>query len=159
MSAEDWTEERVKRLKVLWAQGLSGSQIARELNKLDGGKLSRNAVIAKRDRLKLPKREAPHAKLKREMPVRGPRVAKPKPAPVEPPRASVCDLAPLVLDNGKPAGVFDLTDSMCKFPIGDPSEADFAFCGRESSHGPYCKDHARLAYQPSGEGEKRRKAA
>jgi GcrA cell cycle regulator len=38
---------------------------------------------------------------------------------------------------------------MCKFPIGDPPDQDFAFCGRPSCVGPYCMDHARLAYQPS----------
>ncbi|GIK48012.1 MAG: hypothetical protein BroJett013_07090 [Alphaproteobacteria bacterium] len=159
MSAEDWTEERVNKLKTLWAQGLSCSQIAAQL----GGGFTRNAVIGKRMRLGLPDRmtagRSYPARAKRTVKVERPRVAKPKPAPVEPPRPIICDLAPLVLENGKPAGVFDLTDSMCKFPIGDPSDSDFAFCGRESSHGPYCKDHARLAYQPSGEGEKRRKAA
>jgi GcrA cell cycle regulator len=46
---------------------------------------------------------------------------------------------------------------MCKYPIGDPTEADFAFCGRASASGPYCQDHARLAYQPS-QAKKRRTA-
>ncbi len=46
------------------------------------------------------------------------------------------------------ATVFSLTDAMCKFPIGDPRDADFAFCGRDARCGPYCGAHARLAYQP-----------
>jgi hypothetical protein len=37
---------------------------------------------------------------------------------------------------------------MCKWPIGDPSTDGFTFCGRRSSEGPYCGEHARIAYQP-----------
>ena len=38
---------------------------------------------------------------------------------------------------------------MCKWPIGDPSSDDFTFCGRRAGEdGPYCVDHARIAYQP-----------
>jgi GcrA cell cycle regulator len=38
---------------------------------------------------------------------------------------------------------------MCKWPIGDPATAEFTFCGRRSGdEGPYCVEHARLAYQP-----------
>ena len=35
------------------------------------------------------------------------------------------------------------------------NDADFAFCGRGAVCGPYCQDHARLAYQPS-QAKKRR---
>ncbi len=45
------------------------------------------------------------------------------------------------------ASVLSLTDEMCKFPIGDPTEPTFAFCGRAVHRGPYCLEHARLAYQ------------
>ena len=37
-----------------------------------------------------------------------------------------------------------------KFPIGDPTDAAFAFCGRSSSCGPYCTAHAKLCYVPNG---------
>jgi GcrA cell cycle regulator len=43
-----WTDERVERLKKLWADGLSASQIAGEL-----GGITRNAVIGKVHRLGL----------------------------------------------------------------------------------------------------------
>ena len=37
----------------------------------------------------------------------------------------------------------------CQWPIGDPSTDDFTFCGRRAGEdGPYCLDHARVAYQP-----------
>lgn len=53
MSAEDWTEERITFLRKHWA-GLSNASLARELNKLPGGFISRSAVIGKGHRLRLP---------------------------------------------------------------------------------------------------------
>jgi GcrA cell cycle regulator len=42
-----------------------------------------------------------------------------------------------------------LTEGMCRWPIGDPQQADFHFCGRNKVTGlPYCEAHARRAYQP-----------
>ena len=46
-----WTPERVEKLRKLWADGLSCSQIANEL-----GHTSRNAVIGKAHRIGLPQR-------------------------------------------------------------------------------------------------------
>ena len=47
------------------------------------------------------------------------------------------------------ATVLTLGARMCKWPIGDPSSDEFTFCGRRNSDdGPYCQDHARVAYQP-----------
>ena len=50
-----WTEERVELLKKLWMEGLSASQIAGVL----GEGVTRNAVIGKVHRLKLPGRARP----------------------------------------------------------------------------------------------------
>ena len=47
-----WTDERIELLRALWADGMSCSRIAGEL----GGGISRNAVIGKVHRLKLPAR-------------------------------------------------------------------------------------------------------
>ena len=49
-----WTDERVERLKTLWSEGLSASQIATEL-----GAVTRNAVIGKVHRLGLSGRAKP----------------------------------------------------------------------------------------------------
>ena len=51
----------------------------------------------------------------------------------------------------------ELTERTCKWPVGDPLKEDFHFCGAEACDGsPYCKYHARMAYQPVTE---RRRAA
>ncbi len=49
-----WTDERIDRLKALWMQGMTASQIADEL-----GGVSRNAVIGKAHRLGLQSRPSP----------------------------------------------------------------------------------------------------
>lgn len=47
------------------------------------------------------------------------------------------------------ATVLTLGAHMCKWPIGDPATAEFTFCGRRATdEGPYCIEHARVAYQP-----------
>lgn len=70
----------------------------------------------------------------------------PKPAPVE----------PAVLPSGEFATVLTLRDSMCKWPIGDPAQAEFRFCGRKTSGGnAYCEAHSSMAYQPSAKRRRR----
>ena len=42
-----------------------------------------------------------------------------------------------------------LTETCCRWPIGDPQAADFHFCGKKKVTGlPYCEVHARRAFQP-----------
>src|SRR3954470_22454678 len=49
-----WTDERIERLKKMWHDGATASQIAEEL-----GGVSRNAVIGKAHRLGLEQRPSP----------------------------------------------------------------------------------------------------
>ena len=45
--------------------------------------------------------------------------------------------------------LLDLKECMCRWPVGDPQDESFHFCGRQKSHGvSYCEHHARMAYQP-----------
>lgn len=48
-----WSEERIQQLRALWDTGLSASKIARQLG------LSKNGVVGKAHRLKLPGRPSP----------------------------------------------------------------------------------------------------
>jgi GcrA cell cycle regulator len=44
--------------------------------------------------------------------------------------------------------LLDLTDKICKWPIGHPSDEDFHFCGKPVNPGtPYCAEHCAVAYQ------------
>ncbi len=162
-----WTEERVETLKKLWAEGHSASQIANRL-----GGVTRNAVIGKVHRLGLSGRATPSRPVKRP-----PRLARPKPRPnataapavakaapsSSAPRrpadaeiAAAAALPPLTGDNGETAGILTIRDSMCKWPIGDPADANFAFCGRKAECGPYCKEHAKVAFQPARKRDRRK---
>jgi len=47
--------------------------------------------------------------------------------------------------------VANLAATDCRWPIGDPREPDFRFCGAPQLPGrPYCDHHWRMAFQPSG---------
>ncbi|GAM98212.1 GcrA cell cycle regulator [alpha proteobacterium U9-1i] len=150
-----WTEERVTLLRKLWAEGLSASQIAKQLTGV-----TRNAVIGKVHRLGLAGRATPSRPAKRPVRVQRPRIIGPTaPRMARPasnmPMVVIPQLEPLRDDAGRTATVLTINESTCKFPIGDPGDPSFAFCGRGSASGPYCADHARLAYQPS-QAKKRR---
>jgi GcrA cell cycle regulator len=142
-----WTDERVELLKKLWLDGLSASQIAKQL-----GGVTRNAVIGKVHRLGLSGRAAPSQPTRPTF--KAPRAPRPTPAP-QPRRveahapAPAQPLAPFIAEEPGSATVLTLGAHMCKWPIGDPATDDFSFCGRRSeADGPYCPSHARIAYQP-----------
>ncbi|MEE9273414.1 MAG: GcrA family cell cycle regulator [Robiginitomaculum sp.] len=144
-----WTEERVKVLTKLWMNGLSASQVAKQL-----GGVTRNAVIGKVHRLGLSGRAKPSRLTKRtrktSTTTRRRSVAKVSPRT---PKQVITTPPPLeakLMDNGEYANILSVTENMCKWPIGDPSSANFRFCGRGvSKDEPYCKAHAQLAYQPA----------
>src|SRR5690349_14520143 len=87
-----WTEERIERLKKMWHEGATASQIADEL-----GGVSRNAVIGKAHRLGLEQRPSPvkpgdEKEVKKAAPA--PAAAAPKPAPkAEAPKATAAPTA------------------------------------------------------------------
>ena len=144
-----WTDERVETLKKLWLDGLSASQIAKQL-----GGVTRNAVIGKVHRLGLSGRATPSQPQRTVF--KAPRAPRPavsaSPAPrrtIEPSLASAQPVQPYVAEEPGSATVLTLGAHMCKWPIGDPSSDNFTFCGRRSEReGPYCTEHARVAYQP-----------
>lgn len=142
-----WTEDRVDKLKKLWADGLSASQIARQL-----GEVTRNAVIGKVHRLGLSGRtttsrvDRPRSIAIRRPP--RPRLVVPEPEMVEERR----------LPSGDYATVMTVREGMCKWPIGDPSTEEFHFCGHSvDDNASYCVAHSRMAYQPSQPRRDRRR--
>ncbi len=159
-----WTDERVELLKKLWADGLSASQIASKL-----GEVTRNAVIGKVHRLGLAGRATtsrvraarPRSNIAL-FPSRSPQVQyrtfgnaalKTAIQPQERKVASVIPLRALPELEPAPEGIItlaDLKESMCHWPIGDPMEEGFHFCGRhKGSSGPYCEHHGAIAYNPA----------
>jgi GcrA cell cycle regulator len=146
-----WTDERVETLKKLWLDGLSASQIAKQL-----GGVTRNAVIGKVHRLGLSGRATPSQPQRTVF--KTPRAPRPAVSAAPAPRRAIetsssampsQPAVPYVPEEPGSATVLTLGAHMCKWPIGDPSSDGFTFCGRRSEReGPYCTDHARVAYQP-----------
>lgn len=157
-----WTEDRVEMLKKLWTEGLSASQIARQM-----GEVTRNAVIGKVHRLGLSGRATPArvstarvatstTRARTTQPsVAGAQIAynaddalqeiEPNPVP-EP-----------ILSAEERTSVLNLTEHTCKWPIGDPGTKNFYFCGARSKVGnPYCETHVAQAYQPADRRRKRK---
>lgn len=164
-----WTEDRVERLKALWKDGRSASEIAAEL-----GDMSRCAVIGKAHRLKLdarakpvPKRARPPKRAKNDGGRRANKIAagtfakapqnipilfQPPPEPVHVPYA------------GPHYGILDdrLGHLMCRAIVGGSGPTTL-FCSAPTVDGPFrfCRDHAAVyVNQPraSGWSEERRQA-
>lgn len=165
-----WTDERVELLRKLWMDGLSASQIAAEL----ANGITRNAVIGKVHRLGLSGRvkcAAPSAAPR-------PRPSAPRPLRPPPPRpatavtrgATALALQPenfvapaprpvedVVIPMSARVTIMELREGMCRWPLGDPSTADFRYCGSHSDIGaPYCAHHSQMAYQPAQDRRRER---
>ncbi len=159
-----WTDERVELLKKLWADGLSASQIAAEL-----GGITRNAVIGKVHRLGLSGRaKSPSSASPRPRKARAPHM-------LRVPRSAIrgntalahafeydTEPEPELIDNIIPLGqrrtLLELTEETCRWPIGDPGNPDFFFCGGQALTSlPYCAYHSRVAYQPASDRRRDRR--
>ena len=156
-----WTDERVELLKKLWSEGLSASQIAGRL-----GGVTRNAVIGKVHRLGLagrattsrmkthrarPRPAAAGAAATRPQKQRFPAAGNPVVRALSQPEAEPFIPAQEELDIPlkERKTIQTLGECNCRWPIGDPQQADFHFCGKEKLPGlPYCQFHARRAFQP-----------
>lgn len=155
-----WTDKRVARLRELWTDGHSASAIASDL-----GGISRNAVIGKARRLKLPphvntsrgREESLVARIKRKRvntnivnrsitcrPVAAATLPRKDPMPL--PEISPDDVA---LITGPIIDVVTaLTSKTCHWPIGDPKTPSFGYCGCATVEGQeYCAGHLLRKHQ------------
>jgi GcrA cell cycle regulator len=168
-----WTDDRVAILKKLWTEGLSASQIAKQL-----GGVTRNAVIGKVHRLGLAGRATPSRPVKRiSVPItrvrpavvdqaaaiakatRAREVSNESDVAAKAAAVELKDAAALAKTvkpkpraprDGTLIGVLQLGPHMCKWPIGDPGDNDFGFCGSQcSTTAVYCEEHAAIAFQPA----------
>jgi GcrA cell cycle regulator len=160
-----WTDERVVLLKRLWVEGKTAAEIA----KLIGGGVTRNAVIGKAHRLKLSGRISPiqeNARGGTGVETTGARAVS---APRKPQKSTIAKVSnrdiiapvqmPVIQENycfGDGVSLVELKERMCRWPIGDPQDAAFKFCGGPSEEGiPYCNHHARVAYQVANKSKLR----
>ena len=171
-----WTDELVAQLLKLWEEGLSAADIAQQL----GHGLSRNAVIGKIHRLraagKAPasrkndsasrKRPAPKPRRQADAPAATARTAGSGALAAQPVQAVATQALELPreetrlrlveLEKGLIQDIMELRHDSCRWPIGNPGEDDFSYCGRKAGEGkPYCEHHAGLAYTGGNPGSRR----
>jgi len=142
----EWTDENVEKLRQLWDEGLSASEIAKRLG------ITKNSVVGKVHRLCLTARQSP---------IKNKDVPETK---VEP----VVEIAPQIIEEKveveiveevKPivekrykrspnnVKLMELDSHTCRWPIGDPRDEDFCFCGKKVRSGKtYCDEHSAIAY-------------
>lgn len=157
-----WTNGRVDLLRQLWLDGRSASEISA---KIGVARITRSAVLGKVHRLGL----AGRPKGQNQRTIGCPRVERRAPPrraviTVSPPRtersaatndalgelataaAEAIRIAPAPVFECEPVSFFDLTDSQCKWPNGDPSDFEaLRFCGAAKGPlGPYCQFHSSL---------------
>lgn len=160
-----WTDEMVDQLREMWKQGLTTGEIGKRLG------VSKNSIVGKVHRLGLSGRPSPIKK--KESPIsvvdadetptpaknKSEKTLSPKPqkqekvvvAPVKSSETEVIveekiDIVPSSHPNGK-TSLTDLDNHTCRWPIGDPKDENFHFCGRKVRIGQtYCDEHANIAY-------------
>lgn len=166
-----WTAERIEALQQLAVDGLMATDIAIALTAITpaAGPLTKNAVIGRIHRSGLPwtgslarvggagRPRKPEDQRKPQEP-RKPRVKKmpgfsfqrlppelrPKPRPEPTP---VLELLDFIIPVEQRCSLLDLDDTRCRWPVGEPGQADFFFCGgKPVPERPYCSHHCRLAY-------------
>ncbi|HVE20636.1 MAG TPA: GcrA family cell cycle regulator [Acidocella sp.] len=151
MNDDSWPDHLVLKLRALWAEGLSSSEIGSRLNK------SKNSVVGKAHRLHLPSRPSPIRRSGEARAVKPVKLVTPGQsakncaAAVPPslivPAVPVVALAPGLVLSGRAVS--------CQFPIGTPRQPDFRFCEAPSEAGkPYCQDHCAIAYVRAPESER-----
>lgn len=149
-----WTNKREDRLRELWTQtGMSASEIAEEL----GGNVTRNSIIGKARRMKLPAKAptketahkpetGPWKRAAREREMRQRILSKIKakrptiPTDATPSKAEAWEALP----GSNPVSLADLSAAACRWPIGQ--ESPYLFCGK--AHGPgrsYCPEHQAIS--------------
>lgn len=138
----DWSPDQISELTRLWGEGLTTSEIGKRLG------ISKNAVVGKAHRLHLSARPSP---IKRT----GPRPAvfrSTTKLPGAPRAPRVRTTGTGVPHTPRPAPqpmrwTGELSNNICKWPIGHPGDEDFHFCVDRALVGkPYCAEHCAQAF-------------
>ena len=141
-----WTEEKVNKLRELWGNDKTASQIAEII-----GGVSRNAVIGKAHRLNLSIKvrvktnnqiQKKNNKNNNNIKFKGRR---------EKFRSMLLDKD---FEPAKNLCLEELNEDTCKYMEGNPNEIDASFCGRKTVEKfSYCPLHLMVVFQPKGKKE------
>lgn len=158
-----WTEQMVEDLRTMWKQGLTTAEIGKRLN------VTKNSIVGKVHRLGLSGRPSPIKKKNEENAAEEIQAAENvqvvsskntaespqlKKETVKIDKAQMPEVKPVMTSSVKsePAkkgmmSLMDLDNHTCRWPLGDPKDENFHFCGRKVKIGQtYCEEHANIAY-------------
>ena len=155
-----WTDEMVEDLKRMWHEGLTTGEIGKRLG------VSKNSIVGKVHRLNLSGRPSPIKKKEEDgisaqpqKPKEEKKAAKSAPAPEPEAKTAVKEntaakqesrsFCPTAEERGKSGKTMltDLDNHTCRWPLGDPKDENFHFCGKKVKIGQtYCEEHANIAY-------------
>lgn len=143
-----WTDEKVEQLRQLWAQGLTANEIAKKLD------VTKNAIVGKVHRLCLTARPSPIKSKNPEQPVENPEQAVAIETECEGQTVKVAEEVDLTSQAATKSEkehtnikLVNLDSHTCRWPIGDPRDDDFCFCGKKVRSGQtYCDEHSMMAY-------------
>ena len=172
-----WSEDHQDLLIKLSKNGHSAEQTADALCKAGRTGTTRNAVIGKRHRLgirgpvkvrKLAGPKDPKISVASVKDFRKKRHTVPRQVAdgswseinAMTGNSSKVDISKIPTHKSKPV-LLDLANGQCRWPIGDPKQKGFHFCGMKSLAGkPYCRGHAGASYQaPQPRRFRQKKAA
>lgn len=145
-----WTSEMIDKLRQMWKQGLTTSEIAKKIG------VSKNSIVGKVHRLNLTARPSP-IKKKEDLALEQPaqknveKAAKHtksvKKVKIEPVEISPTVVMPTPVEKEGCIPLTELDNHTCRWPIGDPRDEGFCFCGKKVRSGQtYCEEHAAIAY-------------
>lgn len=172
MSTPRWPEELADALRELWAGDLSCSQIAAKLNEQFGSTLTKNSIIGKTHRLKLPHRAArpivrvhrvthqrvtkmpaspfnrfpAHARKAKAAKMRG--GTHPLGLPPGEPKMPLPVSKPIPAPDCKPVTLIDIGNRQCRYVVGDVCGPETLMCGAPEQRNSLCAFHVRLCWHP-----------
>lgn len=181
-----WTDERISTLKKMWQQGKSASEIAEKLGGVTRnaviGKAHRLGLSGRPSPIKkVVKKAAPAPVVKKVAPAPAKPTAPVKaaapvkqavaaaPLPKLPPKPSgnapgkPAEIVPLAAlanatskADGKVISILELTEKHCRWPVGDPKDPGFGYCGAGAYQAhPYCAEHVAIAFQAPNRKDKK----
>jgi GcrA cell cycle regulator len=181
-----WTDERINTLKKMWQSGKSASEIAEKLGGVTRnaviGKAHRLGLSGRPSPIKVqPKKAkaaapAPKKALppKAAMPPKKQVIAPAKPVAAAPkiapkthhssgkslPPTEAAPLAALANATSRPDGkiisILEVSERLCRWPVGDPREPGFGYCGSDAANGHvYCAEHVAIAFQAPNRKDKK----
>ncbi len=141
-----WTDEMIDGLRKMWKQGLTTNEIAKQLG------VSKNSIVGKVHRLNLTARPSPIKKKEDASPdsQKTAQESTDTKTVVKKITINPVEIKTTMPAAGKDSGCLKLTDldnHTCRWPMGDPRDDNFCFCGKKVRSGQtYCEEHSAIAY-------------